>query len=60
VGYEGMIATQDTLHMGGDIEHIGAGTTPEQAHAFFVMEPSAGLKICAQAYSYEGKEDIKV
>jgi hypothetical protein len=31
VGYEGMVATQDTLHFGGDIAHIGAGVTPEQA-----------------------------
>jgi hypothetical protein len=30
-GYEGMVETQDVLHMGGDIGHIGAGTTSEQA-----------------------------
>jgi poly-gamma-glutamate capsule biosynthesis protein CapA/YwtB (metallophosphatase superfamily) len=60
VGYEGIIATQDTLHVGGDIDSIGAGTTSEQAHRFFIMEPSEGFTICAQAYSYEGRENIKV
>jgi hypothetical protein len=30
-GYEGIFTTQDVLH-GGDISHIGAGVTPEEAH----------------------------
>jgi hypothetical protein len=67
-GYEGMVETQEVLHFGGDIGHIGAGTTPEDARRIgqYLFNETCkngtctGLLVCFQAYSYEGKEHLRV
>jgi hypothetical protein len=58
-GYQGIRTTQDLLRE-NNIAHIGAGTTPEEARDIFVLHLRKNLTLCAQAYSYEGKTNIKV
>jgi len=57
-GYEGMELTQDLLHTRG-IEQVGLGRSSELAKQIGMMG-TEDIRICFQAYSYDGKKDIKI
>jgi poly-gamma-glutamate synthesis protein (capsule biosynthesis protein) len=56
-GYEGILTTKQLLQQ-HDILSLGAGTTPDEAKMLLVS--SGNVKLCFQAYSYDGKQNLKV